>query len=135
MTPFFGCISCEDTRKGLQVNAIFESETFILLMYYIQYSYLGASVKSLLPSYGTLAIQKISISNNFLLFPQAIDFDKDGKIDWYEFTLYLKWAIVQYPEEIKTVDDLVKITFTRGLIPSMQDEILGRAYQSANLDQ
>lgn len=54
---------------------------------------------------------------------QAIDMDKDGRVDWEEFLLYLKWALHQYPD-IKDTDELLSITFRKGLIPAMQDEIL-----------
>jgi len=54
---------------------------------------------------------------------QAIDMDADGKVDWSEFLVYLKWAINQYPK-IKNVDDLLDTTFRMGLIPAMRDEVL-----------
>ena len=52
MAPYFGCFTCEDTRKGLK----------------------------------------------------AIDFDSDGEIDWNEFMVYIKWALRQYSDEIKTTE-------------------------------
>ena len=54
---------------------------------------------------------------------QAIDMDCDGFVDWSEFTLYLKWALRQYPE-INDVDELLSVTFSKGLLPAMQDEII-----------
>ena len=54
---------------------------------------------------------------------KAIDMDADGKVDWEEFALYLKWAIRQYPET-KTAEELLSIAFRKGLIPAMQDEVL-----------
>lgn len=54
---------------------------------------------------------------------QAIDMDKDGRVDWDEFLVYLKWALHEYPD-IKDTDELLSITFRKGLIPAMQDEIL-----------
>ena len=75
MAPYFGCFSCEDTRKGLK----------------------------------------------------AIDMDTSGQVDWREFMVYVKWALREYPDEIKNVDDLLAVTFRKGLIPAMQDEILGRS--------
>ena len=75
MAPYFGCFSCEDTRKGLK----------------------------------------------------AIDFDADGEIHWNEFMVYIKWALREYSDEIETVDDLLSLTFRKGLIPAMQDVILGRS--------
>ena len=49
----------------------------------------------------------------------AIDMDND----WNEFTLYLKWALQEYPN-IEDVDELLSITFRKGIIPAMQDELL-----------
>ena len=53
--------------------------------------------------------------------------DKSGQVDWREFMVYVKWAIREYLDEIKNVDDLLALTFRKGLIPAMQDEILGRS--------
>ena len=52
---------------------------------------------------------------------KAIDMDTDGYVDWKEFSVYLKWALRQYPN-IKDVDELLSITFRKGIIPAMQDE-------------
>lgn len=57
---------------------------------------------------------------------KALDMDKDGKIDWHEFCVYLKWALRQYPS-IDTTEDLLNTAFMRGLIPAMQDEIIKKA--------
>ena len=54
---------------------------------------------------------------------KAIDMDEDGQVDWNEFSLYLKWAIRQYPET-KTAEELLSIAFRKGLIPAMQDVVL-----------
>ncbi|XP_028397493.1 uncharacterized protein LOC114521305 [Dendronephthya gigantea] len=54
---------------------------------------------------------------------KAIDMDQDGKVDWNEFSLYLKWAIREYPD-IKDSEELLSVAFRKGLIPSMQDEML-----------
>lgn len=54
---------------------------------------------------------------------QAIDMDSDGKVDWSEFCVYLKWALHQYPE-VATMEDLLTTAFQKGLIPAMQDEIV-----------
>ncbi|KAJ7385893.1 hypothetical protein OS493_013929 [Desmophyllum pertusum] len=54
---------------------------------------------------------------------KAIDMDEDGTVDWNEFALYLKWAIREYPQT-KTAEDLLSVAFRKGLIPSMQDEVL-----------
>lgn len=54
---------------------------------------------------------------------QAIDMDADNAVDWSEFLVYLKWALRQYPE-IKDTAELLDITFRKGLIPAMQDEVL-----------
>ncbi|XP_038054925.1 uncharacterized protein LOC119727133 [Patiria miniata] len=53
----------------------------------------------------------------------AIDMDADGSVDWNEFETYLKWALHQYPN-IADVDELLDVTFQKGLIPAMQDEFL-----------
>ena len=52
---------------------------------------------------------------------KAIDMDTDGYVDWNEFCVYLKWALRQYPN-LEDVDDLLSITFRKGIIPAMQDE-------------
>ena len=52
---------------------------------------------------------------------KAMDMDSDGFIDWSEFLVYLKWALRQYPN-IADVDELLGVTFRKGLIPAMQDE-------------
>ena len=57
---------------------------------------------------------------------KALDMDSDGLVDWAEFLVYLKWAMRQYPK-IKDVDELLSITFRKGLIPAMQDENLKAA--------
>ena len=54
---------------------------------------------------------------------QAIDMDTDGFVDWGEFTVYLKWALHQYPQ-IKDADELLSVAFRKGLIPAMRDEML-----------
>ena len=54
---------------------------------------------------------------------QALDMDADGQIDWNEFLVYLKWAMRQYPN-IENPQDLLDITFRKGLIPAMRDEMI-----------
>ncbi len=44
---------------------------------------------------------------------QALDMDQDGKIDWEEFLVYLKWALDQYPDTA-TTEELVNTTLRRG---------------------
>lgn len=58
---------------------------------------------------------------------QAIDMDSDGKVDWHEFAVYLKWALHQYPD-ITTTDELLATAFQKGLIPAMHDEILKKKF-------
>ena len=53
---------------------------------------------------------------------RAIDMDNDGRVDWNEFSLYLKWALHQYPN-IRDAEELLSITFRKGIIPAMQDNI------------
>jgi hypothetical protein len=55
----------------------------------------------------------------------AIDMDKDGRVDWSEFSLYLKWALHQYPG-IRDTDELLSVTFRKGLIPAMRDKLLDK---------
>jgi len=54
---------------------------------------------------------------------KAIDMDADGKVDWNEFVLYLKWAGRQYPD-VEGAEELLSIAFRKGLIPAMQDEVI-----------
>ena len=54
---------------------------------------------------------------------QALDMDADGQIDWNEFLVYLKWAMRQYPN-IENSQELLDITFRKGLIPAMRDEMI-----------
>ena len=54
---------------------------------------------------------------------QALDMDSDGQIDWNEFLVYLKWAMRQYPN-IEDSQELLDITFRKGLIPAMRDEMI-----------
>ena len=56
---------------------------------------------------------------------KAINMDNDGYIDWNEFLVYLKWAMRQYPN-IKDVDELLSVAFRKGIMPAMQDELLGK---------
>ena len=52
---------------------------------------------------------------------KALDMDNDGLIEWNEFQVYLKWAVHEY--DIKDVDGLLSITFRKGIIPAMRDEL------------
>ena len=54
---------------------------------------------------------------------KAIDMDSDGYVDWSEFLVYVKWAIREYPN-INDVDELLSITFRKGIIPAMRDELI-----------
>ena len=54
--------------------------------------------------------------------------DSDGKVDWSEFLVYLKWALHQYPE-INSKTELIDIAFRKGLIPAMRDEVVGTSSQ------
>lgn len=56
---------------------------------------------------------------------QAINMDNDGYIDWNEFLVYLKWAMREYPN-IKDADELLSFAFSKGIIPAMRDELVGR---------
>ena len=52
---------------------------------------------------------------------KALDMDNDGLIEWSEFQVYLKWAVHEY--DIKNIDELLSITFRKGIIPAMRDEL------------
>ena len=54
-----------------------------------------------------------------------IDMDEDGRVDWNEFALYLKWAIRQYPQTM-TAEQLLSIAFRKGIIPAMQDVVISQ---------
>ena len=56
---------------------------------------------------------------------KALDMDADGYVDWNEFKVYLMWALHQYPD-CKTATDVLDITFRKGLIPAMRDELLSQ---------
>lgn len=51
---------------------------------------------------------------------KALDLNLKGFIGWDDFSVYLKWATRQYPE-LTSVDDLLSITFRKGLIPVMHE--------------
>ena len=51
--------------------------------------------------------------------------DEDGRVDWNEFALYLKWAIRQYPQTM-TAEELLSIAFRKGIIPAMQDVVISQ---------
>ena len=57
---------------------------------------------------------------------QALDMDNDDYVDWSEFLVYLKWAVRQYPK-VADADELLSVTFRKGLIPAMQDVNLKEA--------
>ena len=52
----------------------------------------------------------------------ALDMDNNGLVDWKEFLVYLKWAVHEY--DIKDVDELLLITFRKGIIPAMRDMLV-----------
>ena len=54
---------------------------------------------------------------------QALDMDADGYVDWNEILVYLKWALRQYPD-VENADELLDVTFRKGIIPAMRDELL-----------
>ena len=60
---------------------------------------------------------------------KAIDMDEDGSVDWNEFALYLRWAAREYPNA-KDAEELLSIAFRKGLIPAMQDVVLGKDSQN-----
>lgn len=54
---------------------------------------------------------------------QAIDMNTDNLVEWKEFLVYLKWALNEYPE-IADANELLSVTFRRGIIPAMRDEVI-----------
>ena len=52
---------------------------------------------------------------------KCMDMDSDGYVDWKEFLVYIKWALRQHPD-VPNADELLDITFQKGLIPAMRDE-------------
>ena len=54
---------------------------------------------------------------------QCLDMDSDGYVDWKEFLVYVKWALHQYPD-VANADELLDLTFQKGIIPAMRDEQL-----------
>lgn len=57
----------------------------------------------------------------------CIDMDADGKVDWKEFQVYLKWALRQYPKIVKP-EELITTAFMKGIKPAMHDEMLKRIH-------
>ena len=57
---------------------------------------------------------------------QAIDMDDDGKVDWSEFLVYLKWALREYPDIVEE-EELFDVAFRKGIIPAMRDEIIKKS--------
>merc|ERR1719193_2583371 len=55
----------------------------------------------------------------------CIDMDADGKVDWNEFQVYVKWVLREYPE-ISTPEEAISEAFNKGIKPAMHDEILRR---------
>ena len=53
---------------------------------------------------------------------QTIDLHKDGRVDWDEFCVYLKWALNEYPDTA-TAEELLTTAFQKGLLPAMRDEL------------
>ena len=54
---------------------------------------------------------------------KAIDMDADGYVEWSEFLVYVKWALREYPN-LTNVDQLLSITFRKGIVPAMRDEVV-----------
>ena len=49
--------------------------------------------------------------------------DKDGKVEWSELMVYVKWAIEEYPK-ISDLTELLSVTFKQGLFSAMIDEVI-----------
>ena len=52
--------------------------------------------------------------------------DNDEHVDWNEFLVHLKWAGNAYPD-IETAQELLDKAFIEGLLPVMQDVLIGIA--------
>ena len=53
---------------------------------------------------------------------KALDMDKDGKVEWSECMVYVKWAIYEYPD-ISDLDELLS-AFTDQLMHSMKKQMI-----------
>ena len=53
---------------------------------------------------------------------QVLDMNENGKIDWSEFCIYLKWALREYPN-IGGKEELLAAAFQKGIIPAMKAKI------------
>ena len=65
---------------------------------------------------------------------KALDMDNDGKVEWSECMVYVKWAIYEYPD-ISDLEELLSVTFKKGLFMAMQDEILTPVIDDSPLDK
>ena len=54
---------------------------------------------------------------------KALDINNDGKVEWSECMVYVKWAITEYPE-ISDLEELLSVTFKKGLFMAMQNEVV-----------
>ena len=52
---------------------------------------------------------------------KIIDIEKDGMIYWNNFLVYIKWAIIEYPD-ICDLNQLLSVTFKQGIIPATEDK-------------
>lgn len=53
---------------------------------------------------------------------QVLDMNENGKIDWSEFCIYLKWALHEYPN-IGGTEELLATAFQKGIVPAIQAKI------------
>ena len=65
---------------------------------------------------------------------KALDMDNDGKVEWSECMVYIKWAIYEYPD-ISDLEELLSVTFKKGLFMAMQDEVVTPAIDGSPFDQ
>jgi hypothetical protein len=47
----------------------------------------------------------------------AIDLDKNGRVQWKEWRCWCLWALRQYPSEITNVDDLHEVVLRQAILP------------------
>ena len=65
---------------------------------------------------------------------KALDMDKDGKVEWSEFMVYIKWAVYEY-SDISDLEELLSVMFKKGLFMGMESEVPTPLAGGSPLDQ